>query len=106
MGLNRLLKEGVAGEEEKLVKEAKPKETKKKEEIKPVVKEVKPEVSEKYEYKKNGDLKRKQYTITMDPEFYNVISEYRRSHKSMTGRVLSFAALIETALLEYMENHE
>ena len=41
----------------------------------------------------------------MDPSFYELINEYRINHKMLSGRVMSFSAMIETAMIEYMENH-
>ena len=105
MGLSRMLKEGVEGEEKKLLNEVKPKETRKTEAKKEPEKQEKPVVADNKAYKKTGELKRKQYTVTMDPSFYELINEYRINHKMLSGRVMSFSAMIETAMIEYMENH-
>ena len=53
MGLSRMLKEGVEGEEKKLLNEVKPKETRKTETKKEPVKQEKPVAVDNKAYKKN-----------------------------------------------------
>ena len=57
-------------------------------------------------YESTGETKRKQYTLTLIPEFYNEITAYRDTHKKRNGKKMSFAEFLETAAIEYMDNHK
>ena len=57
-------------------------------------------------YGETGETLRKQYTITLTPEFYETIKEYRKTHRSSSGKIQSFADFLADAASEYMENHK
>lgn len=57
-------------------------------------------------FEKTGDTKRQQYTLTLTPDLYEMIKEYRNTHKKPNGKKMSFAEFLETSAIEYMDNHK
>ena len=130
-GLKKMLEEGVKDEQKRLEasanqengtsdveenpKEKKPPKPDPKPEPEPMPKateqktDTEPEEKNKGgrpSYETTGETKRKQYTLTLIPEFYDEITAYRDTHKKRNGKKMSFAEFLETAAIEYMDNHK
>ncbi len=117
MGVNKLLKAGIAGEKEQLAKaSAKPKEQTAEKKEKPIkVTPIKTEEPDKKPKKKaaekkhpggrptnesKGKISRKQYTLTLVPDDYSKIMDLADADG------LSFSKYIERAVNEYISNHQ